>query len=96
MVHASGTSVVSGHGVYFHGKNELAACCLQRQLKARGAISRCEYCHLIKQERKLLHPSDRVLLFYSDPEDEETNFVKSCTRKDARWCRSRTKGAVHH
>lgn len=63
-------AVVSGHAVYFHGKNELAAVALEAS-ESKEPFPGAKVLPLDQKERSLLHPSDRVLLFYSDPEDPE-------------------------
>ncbi|MED0682049.1 DUF2529 domain-containing protein [Bacillus altitudinis] len=63
-------AVVSGHAVYFHGKNELAAVVLEAS-ESKEPFPGAKVLPLDQKERSLLHPSDRVLLFYSDPEDQE-------------------------
>ncbi len=63
-------AVVSGHAVYFHGKNELAAVALEAS-ESNEPFPGAKVLPLDQKERSLLQPSDRVLLFYSDPEDQE-------------------------
>ena len=63
-------AVVRGHAVYFHGKNELAAVALAAS-ESKEPFPGAKVLPLDQKERSLLHPSDRVLLFYSDPEDQE-------------------------
>lgn len=63
-------AIVSGHAVYFHGKNELAAVALEAS-ESKEPFPGAKVLPLDQKELSLLHPSDRVLLFYSDPEDQE-------------------------
>ncbi|MFS0654059.1 DUF2529 domain-containing protein [Bacillus sp. 179-C3.3 HS] len=63
-------AVVSGHSVYFHGKNELAAVALEA-IESQEPFPGAKILPHDPQERSSLHTSDRVLLFYSDPEDQE-------------------------
>lgn len=62
-------SVVSGHSVYFYGKNELAAVALEASESKEPFPGAKVLPH--DQKAHSISTSDRVLLFYSDPEDQD-------------------------
>ncbi|MFJ5964276.1 DUF2529 domain-containing protein [Bacillus sp. NPDC093026] len=70
-------AVVSGHSVYFYGKHELAAVAIEAS-ESKEPFPSCNVLPHDQKERASLHAGDRVLLFYSDPEDEE---IKSLVKE---------------
>lgn len=74
-------AVVSGHAVYFHGKNELAAVALEAS-ESKEPFPGAKVLPLDQKERSILHPSDRVLLFIQIQKIKRFNpLSKSCTNK---------------
>ncbi|MGE6630372.1 DUF2529 domain-containing protein [Bacillus sp. NPDC077027] len=63
-------AVISGNSVYFYGKNELAAVALEA-IHSQEPFPAAKVLLDDQVQCASLDMSDRVLLFYSDPEDEE-------------------------
>lgn len=67
-------AVVSGHAVYFHGKNELAAVALEAT-ESKEPFPGAKVLPLDQTERSLLHPSDRGRYFIQTQKTKRFNLL---------------------